>query len=52
MNYHKVRYGLAVENGHTQLTITQDNNATEEEQEQNAKLWKMVLDGMKKLLEG
>ena len=51
-NYHKVRYELAVENGSTQLTITQDNNSSEEEQEQNAKFWKMVLDGMKKLLEG
>ena len=51
-NYHKVSYELAVENGSTQLTITQDNNSTEEEQEQNAKFWKMVLDGMKKLLEG
>ena len=51
-NYHKVRYELDVENGSTQLTITQDNNSSEEEQEQNAKFWKMVLDGMKKLLEG
>ena len=51
-NYHKVSYELAVENGSTQLTITQDNNSSKEEQEQNAKFWKMVLDGMKKLLEG
>jgi uncharacterized protein YndB with AHSA1/START domain len=51
-NYHKVSYELAGENGNTQLTITQDNNSSEEEQEQNAKFWKMVLDGMKKLLEG
>ena len=51
-NYHKVSYELAVENGSTQLTITQDNNSSQEEKEQNAKFWKMVLDGMKKLLEG
>jgi uncharacterized protein YndB with AHSA1/START domain len=51
-NYHKVSYELAIENGNTQLTITQDNNSSEEEQEQNAKFWKMVLEGMKKLLEG
>jgi uncharacterized protein YndB with AHSA1/START domain len=51
-NYHKVSYELGVENGSTQLTITQDNNSSEEEQEKNAKFWKMVLDGMKKLLEG
>ena len=50
-NYHKVSYELAVVNGSTELTITQDNNSSEEDQEQNAKFWKMVLDGMKKLLE-
>ena len=51
-NYHTVSYDLAAENGSTQLTITQDNNPTIEEQNQNANFWKMVLDGMKKLLEG
>ena len=51
-NYHKVRYEVDAKNGSTQLTITQDNNSSEEEQDQNAKFWKMVLDGMKKLLEG
>jgi uncharacterized protein YndB with AHSA1/START domain len=50
-NYHKVSYELAAENGATQLTITQDNNPTKEEQDQNSNFWKMVLDGMKKLLE-
>jgi len=34
-----------------QSTTTQDNNSSREEQEQNANSWKMVLDGMKKLLE-
>jgi uncharacterized protein YndB with AHSA1/START domain len=51
-NYHKVRYELTAENGGTRLRITQDNNSSEEEQEQNAKFWTMVLDGMKKVLEG
>ena len=51
-NYHKVSYELSVEDGSTRLTITQDNNSSEEEQEQNAKFWTMVLDGMKKVLEG
>lgn len=50
-NYHKVVYELEAENGSTQVTITQDNNASREEQEQNANFWKMVLDGMKTLLE-
>jgi len=51
-NYHQVSYELAAENGGTHLTITQDNNSTDEEQEQNSKFWKMILDSMKKLLEG
>jgi len=51
-NYHKVSYELAAENGSTQLTIAQDNNPTKEEQDQNAKFWKMILDSMKKMLEG
>ena len=51
-NYHKVRYELAAKDGSTRLTITQDNNSSEEEQEQNAKFWTMVLDGIKKVLEG
>ncbi len=50
-NYHQVSYELAPENGGTQLTITQDNNSSEEEREQNSKFWQMTLDGMKKLLE-
>jgi uncharacterized protein YndB with AHSA1/START domain len=51
-NYHQVRYELRAENDSTQVTITQDNNASKEEQEQNANFWKTVLEGMKKLLEG
>lgn len=50
-NYHRVSYELASENGRTQLTITQDNNASQEEQERNAAFWRTVLEGMKKLLE-
>ena len=51
-NYHKVSYELAAENSSTQLTITQDNNSSAEEQAQNAKFWQTVLEGIKKLLEG
>jgi uncharacterized protein YndB with AHSA1/START domain len=51
-NYHQVRYDIVSEKGGSQVTISQDNNASKEEQEQNANNWKMVLDGMKKLLEG
>ena len=51
-NYHKVSYELVTENDSTQLTITQDNNSSAEEQTQNAGFWQTVLDGIKKLLEG
>jgi len=51
-NYHTVRYELAPGSGGTVVTIMQDNNLTREEQEQNANNWKMVLGGLKKLLEG
>ena len=50
-NYHKVSYDLAAEKDGTLLTLTQDNNATKEEQEQNSNFWKMALDGIKTLLE-
>lgn len=51
-NYHKVSYELVTENRATQLTITQDNNSSAEEQAQNAGFWQTVLEGIKKLLEG
>jgi uncharacterized protein YndB with AHSA1/START domain len=50
-NYKKVTYELALESGNTKLTLTQDNNATEEEKNHSEQNWKMVLDGLKKLLE-
>jgi uncharacterized protein YndB with AHSA1/START domain len=50
-NYNTVRYELSTEDGATRLTITQDNNATQEEANHSAQNWNTVLDGMKKLLE-
>ena len=35
----------------TEVTLSQDNNATEEAREHSEKNWKMMLDGLKKLLE-
>ena len=46
-NYQTVQYELSAEGGGTRLTITQDNNATQEEADHSAQNWKMVLDGMK-----
>jgi uncharacterized protein YndB with AHSA1/START domain len=50
--YKTVRYELAPEGDRTKLTITQDNNATQEEADHSEQNWRMVLDGVKKLLEG
>jgi uncharacterized protein YndB with AHSA1/START domain len=51
-NYQTVRYELAAEGTGTRLTLIQDNNATQEDANHSAQNWSMVLDGMKKLLEG
>ena len=51
-NYHKVTYELSERNGKTDVTIFQDNNASEEEKTHSEANWKTVLAGLKKLLEG
>jgi len=50
-NYHTVTYTLSDKGDRTEVTITQDNNASEEEKAHSEKNWEMVLNGMKKLLE-
>jgi len=50
-SYQTVRYELSTEGDGTRLTITQDNNSSREEAEHSEQNWKMVLEGMKKLLE-
>lgn len=51
-NYHTVTYTLVDRGDSTEVTITQDNNTSAEEQAHSEKNWNTVLDGMKKLLEG
>jgi hypothetical protein len=51
-NYHTVTYTLSGNTDQTEVTITQDNNASEEERKHSEENWKTVLEGMKKLLEG
>ena len=51
-NYQTVSYELSTEDGKTKLVLTQDNNNTQEEASHAEQNWKMVLEGMKKLLEG
>ena len=50
-NYHTVTYTLSDQGEDTEVTITQDNNASEEEKAHSEKNWGTVLNGMKKLLE-
>lgn len=49
--YKKVTYELTESNGYTKLILTQDNNSTREDKNHSEQNWKMVLDGLKKLLE-
>src|SRR4051794_35289085 len=51
-NYKTVSYELAPEGDRTRLTVTQDNNASQEEVAEAEQNWRMVLDGIKKLVEG
>jgi len=51
-NYKTVRYELTPDGNGTRLTITQDNNDSQEDANHSEQNWKMVLDGLKKLLEG
>jgi uncharacterized protein YndB with AHSA1/START domain len=51
-NYSTVCYELSAEGSGTRLTVIQDNNDTQEAAEHSERNWKMVLDGLKKLLEG
>jgi uncharacterized protein YndB with AHSA1/START domain len=50
-NYKTVRYELSPAGDGTMLTIIQDNNASQEEASHSEQNWKMVLEGIKKLLE-
>jgi uncharacterized protein YndB with AHSA1/START domain len=51
-NYQTVRYELSTEGNGTRLTVTQDNNDTQEEASHSEQNWKTMLDGLKKLIEG
>lgn len=51
-NHHVVRITLSEANGRTDVTLTQNGNATEEEQQHSAANWAQMLDGLKKFVEG
>ncbi len=50
-NYHTVTIELSTQGTGTGITLTQDNNATTDEQAQAEQNWGMMLDGLKKFLE-
>jgi uncharacterized protein YndB with AHSA1/START domain len=51
-NYHTVTIDLAGEGKRTRVSLSQDNNATEEERDHSTKNWEMMLAGLKKYVEG
>lgn len=50
-NYKTITYKLSAEGNGTTLTLTQDNNATQEEAKHSEENWTMVLNALKQLLE-
>ena len=50
-NYHTVTIELSGEGQQTNVSLSQDNNATEEAREHSEKNWNVMLEGLKKLLE-
>ena len=50
-NYAVITYSLKEANGKTDFTLTQSGFKSEEERDHSAGNWKMVIDGLKNLLE-
>jgi uncharacterized protein YndB with AHSA1/START domain len=50
-NHHTVTIELSAEGAQTRVSLSQDNNPSEEAREQSEKNWKLMLEGLKKLLE-
>jgi uncharacterized protein YndB with AHSA1/START domain len=50
-NYHTVSYTLEDAGGGTRVTLTQDNNASEEDAAHSAETWSQMLAGLKKVVE-
>lgn len=51
-NYHTVTYELTQTKSGTQVTIIQDNNASEDEKQHSDQFWQTLLEGLKKIVEG
>ena len=50
-NYHTVTIELSGKGDQTKVSLSQDNNPTEEAREHSEKNWEMMLDGLKKYVE-
>jgi uncharacterized protein YndB with AHSA1/START domain len=50
-NYHTVSIQLSPDGNRTRVSLTQDNNPTEESRSHSEKNWQMMLDGLKKFVE-
>jgi uncharacterized protein YndB with AHSA1/START domain len=50
-NRHTVTYLLSFKNGETQIKLTQDNNANEEEKKNSEMTWNMMLQNLKSQVE-
>jgi len=50
-NYHTVTIELSEQRGVTTLSLSQDNNSTEQAREHSEKNWGVMLDGLKKVVE-
>jgi len=50
-NYHTITIELSPDDKNTLLSLSQDNNATEEDREHSEKMWGMTLTGIKQILE-
>ena len=50
-NYHTVTIEISAEGRQTRVTLSQDNNSTEEDRRHSEENWRMMLENMKKLLE-
>jgi uncharacterized protein YndB with AHSA1/START domain len=51
-NYHRLTYVLDGDGDTTHLSLSQDNNGSQEEAEHSKANWQMMLTGIKKLVEG
>lgn len=51
-NYHRLTYELSDTDGGTHLSLSQDNNASDEEAERSQGQWEQMLQGLKTTAEG